>query len=141
MARVLTRHRQEWIYAMRIFSEADTMRRSDRKDDGRSIYSLQSTNTLSSPWQTLRDAVASLTEPDRALITRLFWEGQTEADVAKTLGIGRRAVNKRKHAVMRSLKFAVIVEEGAHISVPKRAMRGITRINRKHTTRNHMIPC
>jgi DNA-directed RNA polymerase specialized sigma24 family protein len=107
IARVLTRHRQEWAYALRFAShngsekdeDIDSSSAHDRSD---AIDLAQSENQCAI-YDELKHAIASLSESNRWLITQLFWNEQTEVDIAYALGIGRRAVNKRKHTILQSL--------------------------------------
>jgi DNA-directed RNA polymerase specialized sigma24 family protein len=112
IARVLTRHRQEWGYALRFASQNDT----EKKEDADRSSSLVRPNASgfaqsdnqAAVYEELRDALSCLSESNRWLITELFWNGQTEVDLAHALGIGRRAVNKRKHAILQSLQKALV---------------------------------
>jgi DNA-directed RNA polymerase specialized sigma subunit len=56
-------------------------------------------------FEALHQGLAKLAEQDRWLIERLFWEGQTEAEVAKEIGISQPAVSKRKCAILRELRY------------------------------------
>jgi RNA polymerase sigma factor (sigma-70 family) len=95
MTSALTRHRQEWAYAMRCGSQANEKGQGSRTGD--SLYS-------PAVYELLRDALARLSAPDRWLIVRLFWEGRTEAEIAAALGISHQAVSKRKRAVLQELR-------------------------------------
>jgi DNA-directed RNA polymerase specialized sigma24 family protein len=108
IARVLTRHRQEWGYALRFVSEKkEDNDCSSPPDRSKAPESAQSENQAPI-YEELRDAVASLSESNRWLITQLFWNDQTEVEIARALGIGRRAVNKRKHAILQSLQDVLV---------------------------------
>ncbi len=50
-----------------------------------------------------RLALADLSDGDRRLIVLLFWEGQTQSEVAARLGISQQAVSKRMHAILNKL--------------------------------------
>jgi DNA-directed RNA polymerase specialized sigma24 family protein len=105
MARALTRYRQEWRYALHVVSEdaqGDTPMGSESFPA--QAGKLQVRVEASSAYGALRDAVASLPKSSRSLIEQLFWHERTEQDVAEVLRIGRRAVNKRKHAVLMCLQ-------------------------------------
>ena len=107
IARVLTRHRQEWSYALRFASNSDSEKEenidsSSSRDRSDAVDLAQSENQ-GAIYDELKHAIASLSESNRWLITQLFWNEQAEIDIAHALGIGRRAVNKRKHAILRSL--------------------------------------
>ncbi len=49
-------------------------------------------------------ALARLSEPDRELIEALYFDGLSEPQYAKTLGISQKAVNKRRHKILAHLK-------------------------------------
>lgn len=54
---------------------------------------------------TLRAAVAALTEDDRQLITEIFCNGKTERQLAPQLGLKEpKSVNKRKHRIINTLQ-------------------------------------
>ena len=115
MARVLTRHRQEWGYALRVVCE-NREEMGDNPDGLSSIERLNDSarsNDQNAAYEDLREAIESLSESNRWLVTQLFWNGQTEVDIAHALGIGRRAVNKRKHAALQSLHEILAASERA----------------------------
>jgi DNA-directed RNA polymerase specialized sigma subunit len=109
IARVLTRLRQEWSYGLRFVSDNDSEKDEDIDSASRhrsdAVDWAQSDGVI---YDELRQAIASLSESNRWLITQLFWNGQTEVDIAHALGIGRRAVNKRKHAILQSLHEVLV---------------------------------
>jgi DNA-directed RNA polymerase specialized sigma24 family protein len=109
MARVLTRYRQEWGYALRVVSgNAQDDSPAGSKAVLVSVTAFPPFEVDTSPIHgALRDAVASLPAPSRLLIEQLFWHDRTEKDVAESLRIGRRAVNKRKHAILTCLQGAL----------------------------------
>jgi RNA polymerase sigma factor (sigma-70 family) len=106
IARAYSRFRREWAYGLRCLSATD----GGVPDGG--YVSLHGAPALyrelsveSNPaYQELRDAVESLTGPNHRLIMQLFWDGQTEADIAEALGISHQAVSKRKQAVIQKLR-------------------------------------
>jgi len=109
IARVLTRLRQEWSYALRFVSDNDSEK--DEDIDSASRHRSDAVDLAQSDgliYDELKQAIASLSESNRWLITQLFWNGQTEVDIAHALGIGRRAVNKRKHAILQSLHEVLV---------------------------------
>ena len=55
-------------------------------------------------FEALHQGLAQLAGPDRWLIERLFWDGNTEAEVAEELGISQPAISKRKCAIIRKLR-------------------------------------
>ncbi len=90
VARVWTRYRQEWGYGRRVRSplpieQCPTRDECPIADDRDEIPRL----------------MGQLTERDRWLIRRLFWDGKTEATVAADLGISQQAVNQHKTHALR----------------------------------------
>jgi len=55
--------------------------------------------------EALHKAIALLNKDERELITALFFEGQTERNMAKNLGISQPAVQKRKNKILKKLKL------------------------------------
>ena len=49
-------------------------------------------------------ALAQVPREDDWLIRRLFWEGRSEAEVARDLGITQQAVSKRRARALRRLR-------------------------------------
>jgi DNA-directed RNA polymerase specialized sigma24 family protein len=97
LASVLTRSRQEWSYALRFVFEMSAVgsRGAIEEDE----YPNATT------FEALHQGLAKLAEQDRWLIERLFWDGQTEAEVAEEIGISQPAVSKRKCAILRELRY------------------------------------
>jgi DNA-directed RNA polymerase specialized sigma subunit len=56
-------------------------------------------------------ALAQLSELDRDLLIRLIGEGQTQRQVAQTLGISHQAISKRKRAVLQDLRWRLGVND------------------------------
>jgi RNA polymerase sigma factor (sigma-70 family) len=54
--------------------------------------------------ESVAHAVASLPKPDRDLIRNLFWEGQTEAEIAAQLKVTQQAISKRKAVILKRLR-------------------------------------
>lgn len=52
----------------------------------------------------LRRALTKLTNEEYALVYALFYEGRTERDYAKELGVSQVAVHKRKQRILKKLK-------------------------------------
>jgi len=105
-ARVRTRYRQEWFYALRFLSEisqdcSPTENVSAPEPSSRSDAIAEPDR---SAFLAIREAVADLPESQRGLIEHIFWHGRTETELALVLGIGQRAVNKRKQAALDSLR-------------------------------------
>ncbi|MBV9851887.1 MAG: sigma-70 family RNA polymerase sigma factor [Armatimonadetes bacterium] len=93
LAAALTRHRQEWRYARRCVLE-------DEADE--SIPA--SPVSFPEDRAVLQDALSHLSSPDQCLIQQLFWDGWTEAEVARSLGVSQQAVSKRKQATLHALQ-------------------------------------
>lgn len=111
IARALTRHRQEWNYALRFVSNNDSEKDEDIDSSSRNrsdAVDLAQSENQGAIYDELKHAIASLSESNRWLITQLFWNEQTEVDIAHALGIGRRAVNKRKHTILQWLREVLV---------------------------------
>lgn len=52
----------------------------------------------------LHTALLQLPKEERALIYALFFDGKTESEVAKHLGVSRQAIQKRKNRILKKLK-------------------------------------
>ena len=52
----------------------------------------------------LRRCLALLDEPDRQLIQALYFEGLSEREYAKRVGVPQRTINDRRHRALRKLK-------------------------------------
>jgi RNA polymerase sporulation-specific sigma factor len=52
----------------------------------------------------IRQALAQLPEEDRYLIERKFWDGATEREIARELGIKQPSVHKRIKRILAKLK-------------------------------------
>jgi RNA polymerase sigma factor (sigma-70 family) len=57
----------------------------------------------------LHAALGTLTEDERGLITAAFFDGESERNLAKTLGISQQAVHKRIHKIISKLKTKIIL--------------------------------
>ena len=76
-------------------------------------------------YEVLYSALASLAEPDRRLIEQLYWEDQTEAEVAQQLAITQQAVSKRKRAILTRLhvRFAACDKDADWLVVKRNGRR------------------
>jgi DNA-directed RNA polymerase specialized sigma24 family protein len=95
LTRTLTRHRQEWAYALRLAHEADP-------EDSDSSMLDSTTSAVFDDWP--RNAQARLSKPDLWLIEQLFLGDRTETDIAKQIGITQQAVSKRKWIILLRLR-------------------------------------
>lgn len=96
-ARMLTRYRQEWRYALRI-----------QPADAEIIEKLAGADPSARPagavFEVLDQAMGRLPEPECWLLKQVFWHHRTEAGIASELHISQPAVNKRKRAAMLHLR-------------------------------------
>jgi RNA polymerase sigma factor (sigma-70 family) len=112
MARALARYRQEWTYALHFVPEDGDGDMSIRRDSVESTPAASASNFSSVlAYEELRELVAALAEPDRELIALLFWEGNTEAQIARKLKINQSTVSRRKTAVFERLSGLLNAEE------------------------------
>jgi RNA polymerase sigma factor (sigma-70 family) len=93
-----TRYRQEWSYALHCGPEA-----AAGGDENR----FEARPTPPRAHEVLRPSLATLPDPDRRLLQRLYWEGCTESDLAAELGIAQSTVNKRKQSILHGLRQAI----------------------------------
>jgi RNA polymerase sigma factor (sigma-70 family) len=94
LGQAITRYRKEWSYARFCGDPA-----IDAFDD-KSTLDAESTGSA----EEVRQALSNLRDTDRHLLERLFWNEETEAEVAQSLGITQQAVSKRKLVLLRALK-------------------------------------
>jgi RNA polymerase sigma factor (sigma-70 family) len=95
LAGVRTRYRQEWAYGLRRGSGAAAEASQDHPGDPPYIARVD---------EMLAVFLAQLKERDRRLIGQLYWDGLTEVEVARALGISHQAVSKRKRAILPTLR-------------------------------------
>ncbi len=94
LAGVWTRYRQEWAYGRHLRAPRPLQERPAPDDS-------------SAPHLETAEAarfLGKLSQRDRWFIRQLFWNGKTEADVAKNLGISQQAVCERKFHILRLLQ-------------------------------------
>ena len=105
MAALMKRYRDEWNYGVRW---VQTPSQQDDESNGEAetgwdlwdwvsgekedVGDEQEVNWLS---MVIRQALLCLTEEERYLIKRKFWDGAPEREIAKELSISQPAVNKR----------------------------------------------
>lgn len=95
MARILTRYRQEWTYALR---HAPVEQLDDPAEDADSDRSVSQADELK--W-----ALEQLDATDRDLIERLYWRQETEAEVARGMGLSQQAISKRKRSIIKVISY------------------------------------
>jgi DNA-directed RNA polymerase specialized sigma24 family protein len=110
IARALTRHRQEWRYAQRVVPEraanSVAAKSSPSRNESTNHHPAASSQACHA-YEELLDALATLPQPSLLLIEQLFWQGQSEQNISQALRICRRALNKRKHVILRFLRGAL----------------------------------
>ena len=92
---LLHRYRKEWDYAHHLArestdSEAPAQAGASRPPELEAVE--------------VRELAARLDPDDRRLVTILFWQGQTEAEAAESLGVSQQAVSKRKLRIILQLR-------------------------------------
>ena len=94
----LARYRKEWGYALRCG------RRSSSGADAYGTNLIDDQDAAAVERQKLMGSMTALPEDDRRLIECLYWDGQTERDIAGRLGITQQAVSKRKRKILLKLR-------------------------------------
>jgi DNA-directed RNA polymerase specialized sigma24 family protein len=61
-------------------------------------------------WEALHDAVESLPAPDRRLVVAIFFEGSTEAELARERHLGQPAISKHKQSILSRLRNKLAVQ-------------------------------
>jgi len=95
LAAALTRHRQEWAFGCRCAPLAETQNLT-------ASVNLPDGFRFASP-PAVEEAIADLPAESRTLVRLLFWDKETEADIASMLGVSQQAVSKRKRTILRRL--------------------------------------
>lgn len=104
LGHALARYRREWIYGKR-FGAALPVDEPAEADDGRDV---------GPDGEGLGLALAALPDADRRLVRRLFWEGRSQAEVAREFGITQQAVSKRKRQVLDRLAESLPPAQGGY---------------------------
>jgi RNA polymerase sigma factor (sigma-70 family) len=99
LARVFTRYRQEWAYALHLAHKID----EEIHDLALQAEALLCPETVHES-ESVRSALDSLSSLDRKLVVLLFWKEHTESQIARSMGISQSAVSKRKHVILRKLR-------------------------------------
>jgi RNA polymerase sigma factor (sigma-70 family) len=98
MGQVLTRYRKEWAYALRQVL-------TDWINDASEEVGTEQADLIMN--DELQWVLAQLCETDRQFLERLYWSEETEAEIAKALGLSQQAINKRKHTILKTLRKKV----------------------------------
>lgn len=111
MASLMRRYRDEWNYGVRWTipplpddwdgeeQEAWSMEQGDMATD-------QDDDEEEANWlgMVVRQALARLTDDERYLIERRFWDGATEKELAREFGISQPAIHKRFKQIFERLR-------------------------------------
>jgi RNA polymerase sigma factor (sigma-70 family) len=102
-------HRREWAYFA--FHCGHLTKVSDEGEAGEGDESAEvceevATEGLEREWRRylIFWALERLSERERQVLERLYWDGYTEAEVAKELGISQQAVSKIKRKAIQKLR-------------------------------------
>ena len=52
----------------------------------------------------LRDALASLSDREKSILRRRFWQGKTQVEVAQEIGISQAQVSRLEKAAIKRIK-------------------------------------
>ena len=99
MCAALARYRREWTYAIHRVSGAALDEYGTVEGGG--------LPSREANFELLQEALDRLPRSDIRLIEGLFWGGETEARLAKVLGISQQAVSKRKLKILKNLRELV----------------------------------
>ncbi len=97
---VWTRYRQEWSFGRRCRPAA---RLADLAATGAERHE-------SELFERLEAILQTFDEGELRLIRQLFWDGCSEDDLARELGVTRQAVNKRKQKLLRRLGSDLVLD-------------------------------
>ena len=97
----MSRYRKEWNYAFRCSNP-----RVPRMDHG-ALNSFDESLFTEERVKKLARLLTGLPEKDRRLIQRLYWDGQTQTDVAVRDGVSPQAVNHQKQKILRALRYRI----------------------------------
>jgi len=106
MGRCLARYRKEWRHALHLVaSDSCKKETTPFKDPGSAASPMASANGTHPSNDDLRGAVGALPAEQRRLIEQLFWDERTETELADALGIHQSTINRRKRAILNSLRM------------------------------------
>jgi RNA polymerase sigma factor (sigma-70 family) len=102
-------HRQEWAYFAfhcRHFTRASDEGEAGEGNESAEVCEEVATEGLEREWRRylICWALERLSERERQVINRLYWDGRTEAEIAHELGISRQAVSKIKQKAIQKLR-------------------------------------
>ncbi len=97
---VWTRYRQEWSFGRRCRLDAFLPDRPAAKPERPDPEMIDRLVLI----------LGNLAESDQWLVRCLFWDDQTEDELALELGVSRQAVNKRKRRLLRQLRSDLLID-------------------------------
>ncbi len=114
VAALMRRYREEWNYGTR-WVQTPPQQQEGENGEGETGWDLwdwvsseaeEEDDRQEIDWSAMviRQALAQLSEEERYLIERRFWDGATERELAKELGISQPAVHKRLKQIVERLK-------------------------------------
>jgi RNA polymerase sigma factor (sigma-70 family) len=114
LASALSRYRQEWTYAIRYGLSAG--------DDSKVVVT-EDRFALAQDEEQLKLELTNLPAADRSLLEHLFWDGKTETEIARGLGISQQAVSKRKSRILDELRDSFATPDETPVERPRRPRR------------------
>jgi RNA polymerase sigma factor (sigma-70 family) len=93
MASLLTRYRKEWAYAARLAPDPQSVDPVDETGQWHSALIHEDLN-----W-----ALRQLTDAERQLLERIFWRQETEAEIARKMGLTQQAISRRKRYLLAAI--------------------------------------
>jgi RNA polymerase sigma factor (sigma-70 family) len=103
MAQLLTFYRREWRFSMR--NAPLRLRQFSEESSDEEEFVLEPRTEEYPQRQMLREVMAQLPAPQSQLLERLFWYGESEEELARSLKLSQRAVSKRKKAAIKQLRL------------------------------------
>ncbi|MGQ9464054.1 MAG: sigma-70 family RNA polymerase sigma factor [Candidatus Fervidibacter sp.] len=114
IAALMKRYRDEWNYGTR-WVQSNNQQKNDKdgeSETGWDSWDWAETETdFESDEQEInwlrmivRQALSQLTDEDRYILERKFWDGASERELAKELGISQPAIHKRLKRIYEQLK-------------------------------------
>lgn len=105
MSRCLACYRKEWRYALHIDAKDSCKEQPTPSNTCGFVASSAAKINGSRYSENLRGAVAALPAEQRRLLEQLFWEERTEVEVANRMSINQSTINRRKQAILKSLRM------------------------------------
>lgn len=112
MASLMRRYRDEWNYGIRwvapLFTDgSDDEEQEEPEAKHEHITASQYDHEKEAAWlkMVIREALMRLKEDERYLIERQFWDGATETELARELGISQPAVHKKLKRTLKRLRM------------------------------------